>query len=104
MMSWYGVMKELVFLKFRKKSLRAISSARYDAVIFMTTYLEIGKKNTLKGFTINSLKKVCTVGPHDSDFLSSLNVGLRIQMTGSNKSIILLQTTNANISARWEYV
>ena len=29
--SWYGVMKELVFLKFRKISLRAISSARYDA-------------------------------------------------------------------------
>ena len=31
MVSWYGVMKELVFLKFKKKSLRAISSARYDA-------------------------------------------------------------------------
>ena len=27
-----------------------------------------------------------TGGPHDSDFLSSLNVGLRIPMTGSNKA------------------
>ena len=31
MVSWYGVMKELVFLKFRKQSQGAISSARYDA-------------------------------------------------------------------------
>ena len=31
MVSWYGVMKELVFFKVQKKSLRAISSARYDA-------------------------------------------------------------------------
>ena len=36
--------------------------------------------------------------PHDSDFLPSLNVGIRIQMIGSNKSFLLLHVLTISVS------